>query len=85
MILWVALSSNFIVSLGKVKLENGIMSKDGVAIYDDSNSLIIEQNGDIHARENVEKDIYVFAYGNDYKRCLKDFYKFHLHLIDTIF
>ena len=62
-------------SWGKVKLENGIMSLDGVAVYDDSSSLIIEENGDIHQRENKETDLYIFAYGNDYRRCLQDFYK----------
>ena len=62
-------------SFGKERLDNGIMSVDGVAVYDDSNSLILEANGDIHARETLSKDIYVFAYGNDYRRCLKDFYK----------
>lgn len=62
-------------SFGKERLDNGIMSLDGVAVYDDSNSLILEANGDIHARETLSKDIYVFAYGNDYRRCLKDFYK----------
>ena len=31
---------------GKVKLDNGLISLDGVAIYDDSASLIIEENGD---------------------------------------
>lgn len=62
-------------SIGKVKLDNGIMSLDGVAIYDDSASLIVEDNGDIHQRENKESDLYIFAYGNDYRRCLKDFYR----------
>ena len=60
---------------GKVKLDNGIISLDGVAIYDDGLSLIIEENGDIHQRNHQESDLYIFAYGKEYRRCLNDFYK----------
>lgn len=61
-------------SFGAVKLGDGIMSRNGVALLDDSKSLIVAQSGDILPRENKENDIYYFAYGNDYRGCLKDFF-----------
>lgn len=54
------------------ELQDGVLSRNGVAILDDSNSYIID-------KENLKEiknrnDIYVFAYGNDYLKALNDFY-----------
>ena len=59
---------------GSIKLEKGILSRSGVAVMDDSRSLLLEQNGTILPRENCA-DLYYFAYGHQYKRCLKDFFR----------
>ena len=59
---------------GAVKLNKGIMSRSGVAVMDDSRSLLLSQDGRILPRENCT-DLYYFAYGHDYLRCLKDFYR----------
>ena len=58
---------------GSLPLENGLLSRSGVTVIDDSKSLLLEQDGGILSRENC-RDLYYFAYGHDYKRCLKDFF-----------
>ncbi|MBR5271054.1 MAG: alpha-xylosidase, partial [Clostridia bacterium] len=65
---------------GPCELESGIMSRGAVTVLDDSDSLIICENGNIEPRKNKEIDQYLFCYGDckkkfDYKACLKDFYK----------
>lgn len=65
---------------GSCSLEKGIMSNGTITVLDDSNSLIITENGDIEPRKSKGIDQYLFCYGDsekhfDYKACLKDFYK----------
>lgn len=60
---------------GKLKLEKGLYSTDGFAFLDDSNSLILDANGNFVSRENQETDIYVFMYRKDLGLCLQDYYK----------
>ena len=59
----------------KIRLEYGVLSKNGVAIFDDSDSLILGNDGMLHARKSRETDIYVFAYGHFYREALKDLYR----------
>ena len=56
-----------------VKLENGVCSTTGVAVLDDGKSLYLTEDGKMMPNYNQE-DIYVFAYGKDYKQAVKDFY-----------
>ncbi len=58
---------------GRTKIGNGLMSTDGVSVIDDSKSLILNEDGTIGERM-VTKDEYYFAYGHDYRGCLKDFF-----------
>ncbi len=60
---------------GAVPLENGLLSRNGFAILDDSKSLIIQENGWVSPRISACVDIYFFGYGRDYLACLKDFFK----------
>lgn len=60
---------------GSVLMSDGVLSKNGVAVLDDSKSLIFNENMKISKRKSQEKDEYIFAYGRDYKSALKDFYK----------
>ena len=60
--------------LGKVKLEDGIMAKDGVSVVDDTKSFLLNEDGTLSRREKGSGDFYVFCYGNDYESCLKDFF-----------
>ena len=58
---------------GSTKLEKGILSRSGVAVMDDSESLLLDEEGAIQPRPKC-RDLYFFAYGHDYRRCLRDFY-----------
>ena len=62
------------MTTGPIELGDGIMSRNGVAVYDDSKSLILNPDGTIGERKKTLKDEYYFAYGNDYRGCLKDFF-----------
>ena len=57
---------------GKTKLENGIMSRSGAALMDDSRSMLLD--GDRLLKRGGGKDLYLFAYGDDYRGALKDFF-----------
>ena len=59
---------------GTTRLEKGVISRSGVAVMDDSKSLLLECDGTILPREDCS-DVYYFAYGHQYKRCLKDFFR----------
>lgn len=60
---------------GRVPLEKGLISKNGVAIIDDSNSFLFDESGHFVKRKGSGKDIYVFAYLNEPQKCIEDFFK----------
>lgn len=60
---------------GKIPLERGLISKNGFSIIDDSNSLVLTEDGWVAPREKDVIDIYFLGYGRNYINCLKDFYK----------
>ena len=62
------------MTTGPIELGDGLMSKNGVTVYDDTKSLILNADGTIGERKKTVKDEYYFAYGNDYRGCLKDFF-----------
>ncbi len=59
---------------GAINIGDGIMSRNGVAVVDDSKSLVLNGDGTIGERRKTEKDEYYFAYNHDYRACLKDFF-----------
>lgn len=59
---------------GRVPLKKGIMSRSGVSIMDDSKSLLLI-NGEVEPRQHKTKDLYIFAYNNNYRECLYDFFR----------
>lgn len=59
---------------GAVTLGDGVMSTEGVAVIDDTKSLILNEDGTIGERRVTEKDEYYFCYNHDYRACLKDFF-----------
>ena len=59
---------------GAIPLENGIVSKFGFSLLDDSESQVLLEDGWIKPRKKGIKDLYFFGYGHDYKEALKDFY-----------
>jgi len=63
------------VAGGKVKLGDGLLSRNGWALVDDSKTIVLDTTE--HGRPWVKKrpggrrqDLYLFAYGNDYKSAL---------------
>ncbi len=63
------------ITAGIITLGDGVCSKGGVALLDDSNTLVMKADGTILPRDNKESDIYFFAYGNNYIGATTDLYK----------
>lgn len=60
---------------GAIELENGIQSMYDCTSMDDSTSLLLTEDGWVSPREGEGIDLYLFAYGCDYREALKDFYR----------
>lgn len=74
---------------GTTKLENGLLSRSGWAVVDDSKKPVLTESGWVEARKTQNpnnplarlfplsfmrnKDLYFFGYGNDISACLADF------------
>lgn len=59
---------------GAVNLEDGLFSKEGVVLFDDSKTLLLLEDGSITTREKHSKDMYIFAFGSNFYQGLKEFY-----------
>ena len=58
------------------KLENGVISRTGWALIDDSNNQLFDGDPDwnwVVPRSNTNTDWYLFGYGSNYKQALFDF------------
>ena len=58
----------------RLELGTGVCSRDGVAVVDDTESLRLLENGALAEKWDNEFDIYVFAYGNEYREAVKALY-----------
>lgn len=56
-----------------IKLNDGVVSKNGVAVYDDGKSLLLVDEK-VYERKETE-DKYIFAYGRDYRAAVNAFYE----------
>lgn len=56
---------------GPIKLEDGLISTEGVSVMRDDSLLL---DGDKIVQRKGGKDYYVFAYGRDYRACMRAFY-----------
>ncbi len=63
------------VTAGIITLGDGVCSKNGVAVLDDSKTLVLTDDGKILPRKSKELDEYYFAYGYDYINATKDLYR----------
>lgn len=59
----------------RLKLENGVCSKNGVALIDDTDSLRLDENGSLIPPADQSFDRYVFAYGNNYREAVRAIYR----------
>ncbi len=60
---------------GAIPLGEGLMSEKGYAVLDDSRSMRMDETGRLMPARAHGIDIYLFAYGHDYRACLKDFFR----------
>lgn len=60
---------------GATELEEGILSKQGYAVIDDSTSFLMTEDHFVEPRRKGMHDLYYFGYGHDYKTALRDFYQ----------
>lgn len=58
---------------GAVRLEEGILSREGYSVLDDSSSYLIKADGELEARRGKGIDLYFMGYGHEYKKCLYDY------------
>jgi len=60
---------------GNVTLEQGLLSRDGWVLVDDSHSLVFNENGWLEPRrfQNRNLDLYFFGYGHEFQDCIRDF------------
>ena len=60
---------------GAIPLEDGVISRNGYAVIDDSQRLVLTEDGWFDVRREGIQDTYFFGYGHAYLDCLKDFYR----------
>ena len=60
---------------GDVDLGRGLCDTGGRSFFEDGKSLVIDNDGWVHAREKNCLDTYFFAYGRDYFSAIHDFYR----------
>jgi alpha-glucosidase (family GH31 glycosyl hydrolase) len=58
----------------KVPMGQGLMSRNGFTVIDDSESMWLDEEGWVHPAKKGHKDLYFLVYGHDFLGCLKDFY-----------
>lgn len=58
-----------------VQLCDGLMSKNGFAVIDDSQSLVFDESGWVHPAPEGHQDIYFLNYGRDYLGILDVFFR----------
>ncbi len=59
---------------GAIPLEDGVIAFDGVAVVDDSGTVLLTDDGWIAPRRPGNLDLYVFAFGRDYRAALQALY-----------
>lgn len=59
---------------GPVELEPGPLSPNGIAVLDDSTTLLLEDDGWVAPRTPDSSDLYVFAFGLDHRAALDAFH-----------
>ena len=57
-----------------IKLDMGVTAKNGVAVLDYTKSSMLLENGMIEKERRDDLDIYIFAYGHDYRAAVRAFY-----------
>lgn len=60
---------------GRARLGPGVLSREGMALLDDTKSMLFEDNGWIAGRRSGDRtDQYIFMYGHDYREAMRAYY-----------
>ncbi len=60
---------------GAIPLGHGVCSRNGFSVLDDTDSMILEEDGWVNLRNPGTKDLYFFGYSFDYLGAVKDYYR----------
>ncbi len=60
---------------GQVPVGAGVCSRNGFSVIDDSDRMILDENGWPDVREAGTLDLYFFGYGHNYLGAIKDYYR----------
>ena len=61
-------------TFGKVRLDDGLITENGAYLFDDSDSMLLDETGHFVKREANSSDYYAFAYGKNYRETIRAFY-----------
>lgn len=60
---------------GRTELGPGVLSREGMALFDDTESMLFQDNGWIAGRKDGDRsDQYIFMYGRDYRDAIRAYY-----------
>ncbi len=60
---------------GEIPLETGVLSKNGFGCLDDTTSFRLDEEGWVMPAVEGHTDIYFLAYGREYEKCLRDYFR----------
>ena len=60
---------------GAIPLGDGFLTESGVCLFDDSGSVLLDEEGHLLPRTDGGRDWYVFAYGKDYRATMAAYYR----------
>ena len=60
---------------GRIPVGEGVISRQGFSVLDDSASMLLTDNGRFIPRQASGSDLYFFGYGHDYAEGLKDYHR----------
>ena len=63
------------MTFGSVSLDDGLITEEGIYVLDDSDTILIDEKGAFKARSGDSTDLYIFAYGKNYRETIKAFYQ----------
>ena len=68
-------ASTLDLSDGEIPLQEGVCSRNGYVVTDDSDSPLLSDDGWFALRNEGASDLYFFGYGHNYLDCIKDYYR----------
>ncbi len=60
---------------GEIPVGEGLISRNGFSVLDDSDSMLLTEEGCFVPRKARGIDLYFFGYGHDYEGCIRDYHR----------